>query len=197
MTTTEPTPASCLDCKRRYGDQYGFPDLVVSDETWAAIHPEGKHGLLCPSCMCARAHTAGVAARAEFRSGPFAVMNDGPLLDVSEPTPEAVEELARVVHSAPRRSRAMHGRGQGEACPGCMDIARVVLAAGYETPAVMKGVMACWKVDMRLARAAEDKVKAVREVRERLRLLPHPNHADLAKDIGEALDLALDPGSGS
>jgi len=35
------------------------------------------------------------------------------------------------------------------------------------------------------------RLDAVRDVRERLHLLPHPNHADLAKDLGEALDLAL------
>ena len=72
---------ACLDCKRRYGDRYGFPDLIVSPETWEAIHPEGEDGLLCPSCICARAYAAGIVARAEFRSGPFAVMSDGPILD--------------------------------------------------------------------------------------------------------------------
>ena len=64
---------ACLDCKRRYGDQYGFPDLIVSDEVWEAICPgmDGG-GLLCPSCICARAHAAGIAGEvARFTSGPF------------------------------------------------------------------------------------------------------------------------------
>lgn len=61
--------AACDDCQRPYGDEHGFPDLVVPDDVWAKIAPHG--GLLCPSCMCWRAHAAGVTGRAVFRSGPF------------------------------------------------------------------------------------------------------------------------------
>ena len=62
----------CHDCERVYGEP-GFPDLVVPHEVWNAISPTGDEGgLLCPSCLCARAELAGVECVAEFRSGPFA-----------------------------------------------------------------------------------------------------------------------------
>ena len=65
---------SCYDCHRPYGDEHGFPDLVVPHEVWNEhLSPTGDEGgLLCPSCMCKRAHDAGLSGvRAEFRSGPF------------------------------------------------------------------------------------------------------------------------------
>lgn len=67
-----PSDGACLDCGRRYGDRYGFPDLIVPDDVWEAINPGSNGGgLLCPSCICARAYRAGVSARAVFTSGPF------------------------------------------------------------------------------------------------------------------------------
>lgn len=64
----------CIDCGRKYGDEYGFPDLVVPDDVWVKISPTGHEGgLLCPSCMCRRAHDAGLSnIAARFTSGPFA-----------------------------------------------------------------------------------------------------------------------------
>ena len=62
----------CIDCGRKYGDEYGFPDLVIHDEAWKSISPTGHDGgLLCPSCMCRRAHDAGIKCEARFTSGPF------------------------------------------------------------------------------------------------------------------------------
>jgi len=63
----------CLDCGRKYGDEFGFPDLVVSPDVWKIISPTGDEGgLLCPSCMCRRAADAGLSnIPAVFRSGPF------------------------------------------------------------------------------------------------------------------------------
>jgi hypothetical protein len=67
-----PSRGACLDCGRRYGDEYGFPDLIVDDATWELIHPGSDGaGLLCPSCMCRRAHKAGIRVAARFTSGPF------------------------------------------------------------------------------------------------------------------------------
>lgn len=86
---------ACLDCNRKYGDSYGFPDLIVSDDVWEEINPRSNGaGLLCPSCICARAHAAGIESRgAEFRSGPFMVNNDGPFLDhVREAQADAWDE---------------------------------------------------------------------------------------------------------
>ena len=66
----------CHDCGRAYGDEHGFPDLVLPPEDWAEISPTGdENGLLCPSCICKRAHAAGLECAANFRSGPFAVFD--------------------------------------------------------------------------------------------------------------------------
>lgn len=65
--------ACCEDCGRPYGAEHGFPDLVVPRDVWKRIAPRDGNGLLCPSCMCQRAHAAGLSGvRAEFASGPFA-----------------------------------------------------------------------------------------------------------------------------
>lgn len=62
----------CVDCGRKYGDEYGFPDLVVPNAVWQKISPPGDEGgLLCPSCMCRRAYDLGIECKAVFRSGPF------------------------------------------------------------------------------------------------------------------------------
>lgn len=62
----------CFDCGRQYGDEYGFPDLVVPDDVWLRISPYGHEGgLLCPSCMAARCDRAGITCKASWRSGPF------------------------------------------------------------------------------------------------------------------------------
>lgn len=73
--------AHCHDCGRQYGAEHGFPDLVVPHEIWTKISPTGDEGgMLCPSCMVARAHAAGLeGVPATFRSGPFAI--DGPAPD--------------------------------------------------------------------------------------------------------------------
>jgi hypothetical protein len=69
--------AWCYDCGRQYGDQFGFPDLVVPHRVWLKISPNGHEGdRLCPSCMCKRAYMAGIDSEARFMSGPFNA--DGP-----------------------------------------------------------------------------------------------------------------------
>jgi hypothetical protein len=71
----EHTTAACHDCGRAYGEAYGFPDLLVPHDIWNRhLSPTGDEGgLLCPSCMCKRAHAAGLAdVPARFTSGPFA-----------------------------------------------------------------------------------------------------------------------------
>jgi hypothetical protein len=80
--------AHCADCGRPYGDEYGFPDLVVSDDVWAKISGPTGNGLLCPSCLCHRSHNAGVKnAVAVFRSGPFVGC------DIVDETTAVVERL--------------------------------------------------------------------------------------------------------
>ncbi len=64
----------CYDCKRSYGDEYGFPDLVVPHDVWKVISPtKDEGGLLCPSCICKRLWEHGYEdVLATFRSGPCA-----------------------------------------------------------------------------------------------------------------------------
>ena len=64
--------AVCADCGRPYGDEFGFPDLVVPHEIWELIMPgRDGGGLLCPSCMCKRAYDLDIHCVAGFTSGPF------------------------------------------------------------------------------------------------------------------------------
>ena len=47
--------AGCLDCGRRYGDEYGFPDLLIPNWAWNVILPGSEGGgLLCPCCIIRR-----------------------------------------------------------------------------------------------------------------------------------------------
>ncbi|KKK67572.1 hypothetical protein LCGC14_2952710, partial [marine sediment metagenome] len=68
----EVQPTDCVDCGRHYGDEYGFPDLVLPSDIWAAISPRGDGGgMLCPSCICKRLADRGLEnVPAVFRSGP-------------------------------------------------------------------------------------------------------------------------------
>lgn len=66
-------PTRCHDCGRKYGDEHGFPDLVIPDDAWKRIAPDWKgNGLLCPSCICQRLHDMGITTTGRFTSGPLA-----------------------------------------------------------------------------------------------------------------------------
>lgn len=67
------TPAGCADCGRPYGDEHGFPDLVIPNYIWKRISPSGDEGgLLCPSCICKRLYAAKIMnVEAAFMSGPI------------------------------------------------------------------------------------------------------------------------------
>ncbi len=64
---------TCNDCDREYGDEFGFPDLVIPDWAWRAISPHGNSsGLLCPSCICKRLYDAKITnCPSSFNSGPL------------------------------------------------------------------------------------------------------------------------------
>ena len=72
--------AECYDCKRPYGHEHGFPDLLIPNSAWNKIAPhgpgegtEGGAGLLCPSCICKRLYEAGIEKiPSAFVSGPLA-----------------------------------------------------------------------------------------------------------------------------
>lgn len=69
---TEPKVAACQDCGRQYGDEYGFPDLVIPYWAWTQISPtKDDGGLLCPSCICKRLYDAKLRCEGAFMSGPI------------------------------------------------------------------------------------------------------------------------------
>lgn len=68
---------ACACCGRRYGSQYGFPDLMIPDWAWKRISPRRTEGgLLCPSCICRLLHEQGIKCEGVFKSGPLAVEED-------------------------------------------------------------------------------------------------------------------------
>jgi hypothetical protein len=75
MNDTSDMPrAFCQDCQRQYGDEHGFPDLIIPFWAWKQISPsKSDGGLLCPSCICKRLHDAGINCEAAFMSGPISI----------------------------------------------------------------------------------------------------------------------------
>lgn len=64
--------AACYDCQRPYGQEHGFPDLIIPYWAWKQISPTGDDGgLLCPSCICHRLAMSGVQCEGAFMSGPI------------------------------------------------------------------------------------------------------------------------------
>lgn len=62
----------CEDCGRQYGDEHGFPDLIIPYWAWSTISSSGDDaGLLCPSCICKRLHDAKIRCEGAFVSGPI------------------------------------------------------------------------------------------------------------------------------
>lgn len=63
----------CFDCGREYGNEHGFPDLIIPNEIWRRISPTGDNGgLLCPSCIVKRVAAIGCSnVPAAFMSGPL------------------------------------------------------------------------------------------------------------------------------
>lgn len=81
--------AECFDCKRPYGDEHGFPDLIIPFWAWKQISPTGDGGgLLCPSCICQRLHDAGLRCEGAFMSGP--------IISVSDPTMNVLSRVENI-----------------------------------------------------------------------------------------------------
>lgn len=77
---------ACDDCQRPYGNEHGFPDLIIPLDAWKRISPRGDEGgLLCPSCICARLHKAGITCEGAFMSGP--------INSVTQPTMDALRRI--------------------------------------------------------------------------------------------------------
>lgn len=68
----------CYDCKRPYGDEYGFPDLLLQKFVWTKISPKKNFGgLLCPSCIIKRLGDLGLEnVPACFVSGPLKMISE-------------------------------------------------------------------------------------------------------------------------
>ena len=77
----------CYDCGLSYDDD-GFPDLVLPNDTWAAISPTGDEGgMLCPSCICRRLAQGGFQdVPAVFRSGSCCVYGKSGVGDDTDTT---------------------------------------------------------------------------------------------------------------
>jgi hypothetical protein len=69
--------AGCEDCGRSYGDEFGFPDLIIPLDVWERISTaKDESGLLCPSCICKRLYDAGISGvEGAFMSGPIESVN--------------------------------------------------------------------------------------------------------------------------
>lgn len=93
-------PANCDECGRPYGDEHGFPDLVIPNQIWRRISPSGDEGgLLCPSCICKRLHAAGISnVEAAFMSGP-----------IQSVTPPTMRALRMAENLQERLDRIEHG----------------------------------------------------------------------------------------
>lgn len=75
---------ACYDCGRRYGEEFGFPDLMVPTEVWKQISPTGTEGgLLCPCCIVRRCVFLGIETEARWMSGPFAQRPADPEADLA------------------------------------------------------------------------------------------------------------------
>jgi hypothetical protein len=63
---------SCENCGLPYGEEHGFPDLIIPYDAWKQISNSGDDsGLLCPSCICKRLHDKGIRCEGAFMSGPI------------------------------------------------------------------------------------------------------------------------------
>ncbi len=95
--------SKCFDCGREYGEQHGFPDLIIENDAWRRISPSGDiNGLLCPSCICKRLASAGIRCYGSFMSGPIDA--------VSPPIMQSI-----------RWCENLREQGHGWICPKCYE----------------------------------------------------------------------------
>lgn len=60
---------TCDECERPYGDEHGFPDLILPQWAWNEISPTGNEsGLLCPCCIIKRLVAKGIRCEASIAS---------------------------------------------------------------------------------------------------------------------------------
>ncbi|MEQ1653816.1 MAG: hypothetical protein ABL897_15140, partial [Hyphomicrobium sp.] len=67
--TDESKRAECDDCRREYGEEHGFPDMILPQWAWDKISPTGDDGgLLCPCCIITRLVAKGLRCEASIAS---------------------------------------------------------------------------------------------------------------------------------
>lgn len=94
----------CNDCGRPYGDEHGFPDLVIENYLWRRISPTGDDcGVLCPSCMLKRLWAIGVR-------GCYGALMSGAVWSVNRPTMEALRRAENLEEREERARRATEDR---------------------------------------------------------------------------------------
>lgn len=94
--------AVCADCARPYGDEHGFPDLIIPFWAWEKISPTGDDGgLLCPGCICKRLHEHGIRCEGAFMSGP--------IISVSNPTMSVMRRVENIELAIKGRNNAWAG----------------------------------------------------------------------------------------
>ena len=110
------TEPHCFDCGREYIDG-GFQDLILPNDIWRQISPTSDEGgLLCPSCICKRAHDLEITSTAIFRSGPFV---DRERADPNKraDTADAAPDTTAIVEAARRENVAQalfkHAKEEG------------------------------------------------------------------------------------
>ena len=77
----------CYDCSRKYGDKYGFPDLILPNRIWNDIISPNKNegGLLCPSCIIKRLYDANLSdIPACFTSGPIKMVTENQMKEINK-----------------------------------------------------------------------------------------------------------------
>lgn len=115
----------CHDCGRPYGDEHGFPDLVIPDSAWRAISPKGNDGgLLCPSCICKRLHDRGIRCAGAFTSGPMQCVTEEAIAALLKAERSATPPTAGAVDDAWDRECVKCGHkwrqvDWGNDCPAC------------------------------------------------------------------------------
>jgi len=93
---------ACEDCARLYGDEHGFPDLIIPYSVWKEISPTGDDGgLLCPSCICRRLHAKGIKCEGSFMSGP--------IVSVSSATMSALRRVENIELAIEGRNNSWAG----------------------------------------------------------------------------------------
>jgi predicted nucleic acid-binding protein len=119
--------AGCYDCGRHYGDEHGFPDLVIPDDAWEEINPTYHRGagLLCPSCIVARCVAAGLSTvPAMWASGPLVAepyRAAGEIREPRQPDP-LLEEAARYVEAMTRYQPDAYTRRLGREMAQCIRV---------------------------------------------------------------------------